>query len=91
MGKRAPRTKDEPDAFVYVDETGGVVYLCRHCVKLIPTTMPNVGQAFVNAQLHLWAQHSRRYVWIDRSDPAHTRAVQQALPIVLAHNTTRHG
>jgi hypothetical protein len=87
---KSKRPVDQPDAFVYRQEGGQLIRLCRHCVKATEIASNDEGVAYREAQLHLWSSHSKRFVWVDSSDPRHAAAVQMALPIVLAHNTTRH-
>jgi hypothetical protein len=88
---KVKRVPDQPDAFVYADEAGTLVRLCRHCMTGSALPAHSTGTAFREAQMHLWSSHSKRFVWIDYSDPRQAAMVQLALPIVLAHNTTRHG
>ena len=86
---KVQREKPQPDAFVFYNELGELVRLCRHCVRASVLAAHSEGTAFREAQLHLWSSHSKRFVWVDYSDPRHAAAVQLALPIVLAHHTTR--
>jgi len=82
---------DEPDLAVYRVDGGRFAYLCRHCAAARAYDCADEASAVRHAQLHAWSVHSLRRVWIAWDDPRHARAVQIALPIVIAHNTTRHG
>ena len=84
------REAEQPDAHVYRRDDGRVSWFCAECVTAHETPDIDLGAAFRHAQSHLWSNHSRRRVWIDYSSPGYARAVQQALPLVIAHNTTRH-
>lgn len=83
------RERDQPDAFIYRDDAGKLQRFCRHCTRTTPTEYDSDGPAFREAQMHLWTSHSRRFVWVDFSDPRYASMVQTALPIIIAHNTTR--
>lgn len=85
----ASREADQPDAFVYHDDDGDVFAFCAHCVTIIGRGHRYEGAAWSGAVRHLWSTHSLRRSWIDESDPRYRSAVQMALPIVLAHNTSR--
>lgn len=85
------RAKEQPDAFVYDDDAGTLVRLCRHCMRATEVASHSEAAAFREAQAHLWSVHSLRRVWVDYSDPRYAALVQMALPIVIGHNTTRHG
>lgn len=84
------RERDTPDAYVYRDEHGAAMFACALCLHSEAPHSRDTFTAWRHAAQHLWSVHSRRRVWIDYSSPAQAAAVQTALPIVLAHNTTRH-
>lgn len=83
------RETEQPDAFVYLDDAGNRIVLCAHCTVARTMATADAGYAFHNAQQHLWSTHSLRRTWIDYSDPRYRDMVNVALPLVLAHNTSR--
>ena len=83
------RAQEQADAYVYAADQGGCAAFCVACARVLGDPTETYSAAYERATWHLWSTHSLRRVWVDRSDPRHASMVNVALPLVIAHNTTR--
>lgn len=85
---RRGKETDQADALVYTDEPSQWLVFCVLCPRELPRVHRTRGEALWAAHEHLRFTHGLRRVRVDQETPAHRQAVQDALPLVLAHDRT---
>lgn len=80
----------QPDAIVYLTEAGERNALCVLCLDCRTMPTGNVHYATLSARRHLRTQHGKHHARVDVIDREWSAAVDAALDIVIANNTTRH-
>lgn len=86
---RTHRKTHTPDAYVFANDDGHPTYLCLLCSTLEAREDLSMFGAWYKAAQHLRYIHNIRRAWIDYNNPAVRSAIQLALPVVIAHNTSR--
>jgi hypothetical protein len=79
-----------PDGHVYKEIGGGWNWFCAACVDASIHPARNRDSAHALLTLHLWSVHCWRRVYITQESPARDGGIQIALPLVIAHDSTRH-
>lgn len=85
---RRKTADDRPDALVYVNEGRRWAVFCVLCPRELPGDRLSRSEAEHRALEHLRYTHGLRRSWVELDTPAHRAAVQDALPLVVAHDRT---
>lgn len=85
---RRGKPEERPDALVYVNEGRRWAVFCTLCPRELRGTRATSWEAQSLATEHLRYSHGLLRVYVDRDTPEHRRAVQEALPLVVAHDRT---
>lgn len=73
---------------MFVGDSGLWETFCALCPRQLPGGRRTHHEAFGRAVEHLRYTHGMVRVFVARDTPAHREAVQEALPLVVAHDRT---
>jgi hypothetical protein len=86
---RSKAPTDQPDAVLSSVDGRRWVVFCRLCPRTLGRGTSDAFAARAFASEHLEHSHGLKRVWIEQHRPGYTEAVQEGLPLVLAHHTQR--